>query len=260
MTAVEPAGMRDEVEPEPELAASLSGLSAVASGHDTLERTLVHVARYAVAAIPGAEGAGLTLLEQDAAQTVVATADFVRAVDDVQYRLWEGPCVSAVQDGEVHTSGNLGGARQWPRFGPAAGRLGVHSALSIPLVLGEEVLGSLNVYAATREAFPPEAADIGRVFAGPAAVSVSNARLLAQAERQATQLQAALTSRATIDQAIGVIMSRSGVSAPEAFARLRTMSQEQSSKLSEVARELLEEAVRRARARSSQPPADQTPA
>ena len=252
MTAVEPTGHGDAAEPE--LAASLSGLSGVASGHETLERTLVRIAQYAVEAIPGAEGAGLTLLEQDAPQTVVASAAFVRAVDDVQYALGEGPCVSAVRDGEVHTSGNLGGARQWPRFGPAAGRLGVHSALSIPLLLGGEVLGALNVYAAPREAFPPEAAGIGRAFSGPAAVSVSNARLLAQAERHATHLQAALTSRATIDQALGVIMSRSGVSAPEAFARLRAMSQEQSVKLAEVAQDLLDEAVRRARARSSQPP------
>ena len=234
---------------EEELAASLSGLSGVLSGHDTLEHTLVRIAQYAVAAIPGAGGAGLTLLERNAPQTVVATAVFVREVDDVQYSLGEGPCVSAVADGDVHTSGNLGGARQWPRFGPAAGRLGVHSALSIPLLLGGDVLGAMNVYAQGRDAFPPQAADIGRAFSGPAAASVYNAQLLAQAERHTAHLQAALTSRATIDQALGVIMSRSGVTAPEAFTLLRALSQEQSVKLSVVAQDLLDQAVRRARAR-----------
>ena len=43
-------------------------------------------------------------------------------------------------------------------------------------------------------------------------------------------------------------MSRTGVNATEAFARLRTMSQSQSVKLTDVARGLLGEAVRNARA------------
>lgn len=234
---------------EDELAASLSGLSGLLSLHDALERTLVRIAEYTVRAVPGAQGAGLTLLEHRASQTVVATAGFVHAVDDVQYRLDEGPCVSAVGDGEVHTSGNLGGARQWPRFGPAAGRMGVHSALSLPLLLGGDVLGALNVYAHERDAFTPHAIELGVAFSAPAAVSVYNAQMLAQAERLTGQLQAALSSRAVIDQAIGVIMARSGVSSGEAFERLRAASQEQSAKLVHIAQDLLDEAVRRARAR-----------
>ncbi len=231
------------------LAASLSGLSGLLTGHRGLEETLVHVAAYAVRAIPGAEGAGLTLLEADRPQTVVATADFVRRVDDIQYGLGEGPCVSAVAERQTVSSGNLGGEPQWPRFGPRVGRLGVHSALSLPLMISDRVLGALNVYARPKDTFDAHAIALGQAFAGPAAVSVSNAQMLAQAERLIVQLQEALTSRAEIDQALGVLMSRSGLSAGEAFDRLRSMSQARSKKLSEVARELLGEAVRGARAR-----------
>lgn len=231
-----------------DLAASLKGLSELLSGHDALERNLVRVATLAVEAIPGADGAGLTLLEKDRPQTVVATAQFVREVDDIQYRLWEGPCVSAVSEGRPYTSGNLGGEPQWPRFGPRVGRLGVHSALSLPLLLPGQVLGALNVYARPREVFGSEAMRLGQAFAGPAAVSVSNAQMLAQAERLAAQLTAALSSRAEIDQAMGILMSRSGISAGEAFERLRAMSQSRSMKLADVARDLLGEATRRARA------------
>jgi len=48
---------------------------------------------------------------------------------------------------------------------------------------------------------------------------------------------------------VGVLMSRSGYTADQAFDRLRQMSQTQNTKLSVVARSLVEEAVRRARAR-----------
>jgi len=58
-----------------------------------------------------------------------------------------------------------------------------------------------------------------------------------------------VNSQAIIDQAVGVLMSRSGYTADQAFDRLRQMSQTQNTKLSVVARSLVEEAVRRARAR-----------
>lgn len=237
--------MRDE----DELAASLSGLSGLLSEHRALEVTLVRVATFAVQAIPGAQGAGLTLLEDDRQQTVVATADFVRAVDEVQYGLGEGPCVSAVAERRTFTSGNLGGEGQWPRFGPRVGRLGVHSALSLPLLLKDRVMGALNIYAHGKDVFDAHAVGLGEAFAPHAAVSVANAQLLAQAERLVAQLQEALTSRAEIDQAIGVIMSRTGTTAREAFERLRSLSQSRSVKLTGVARDLLAEAVRQAKAR-----------
>jgi AmiR/NasT family two-component response regulator len=87
------------------------------------------------------------------------------------------------------------------------------------------------------------------MFARPAAVSVHNAQILAQSQRLAEQLGAALVSRAVIDQALGVIMSRTGATPEEAFGRLRAMSQSQHVKGAEVSRALLDEAVRRARGR-----------
>lgn len=157
--------------------------------------------------------------------------------------------MSAALHGKTLMSGNLGGEVQWPRFGPRVGRLGVHSALSLPLLLPERVLGAMNVYAHGKDVFDQRAVDVGEVFAGPAAVSVPNAQMLAQAELLVGELQEALLSRAQIDQALGVVMSRSGVSATEAFARLRSLSQSRSVKVSVVAADLLEQAVARARAR-----------
>jgi AmiR/NasT family two-component response regulator len=59
----------------------------------------------------------------------------------------------------------------------------------------------------------------------PAAIAVQNAQILAQTRRLAANLQAALTTCAVIDQAIGILITRSGISADEAIYRLRTCSQ-----------------------------------
>ena len=56
-----------------------------------------------------------------------------------------------------------------------------------------------------------------------------------------------------IDQAVGVLMSRTGATADEAFDRLRAMSQSGHVKLHVVARSVMDEAVRRARARHAGP-------
>jgi hypothetical protein len=222
-----------------------------------LEQTLTQVAEFAVTAIPGADGAGLTLLEHDRADTIVATTEFVRQVDDIQYSLGEGPCISAARDGRTFQSGSLGGEQRWPRFGAKVARLGVHSVLSLPLLTPDGVFGAMNVYAHGKGVFDHRAASIGELFAVPAAIAVQNAQVLANANRLARHLQAALTTRAVIDQAMGILMSRTGSTAEEAFDRLRTRSQAEHVKVAVVAQSVVDAAIRRARARrgTDDPPA-----
>jgi hypothetical protein len=122
-TAVQEQAAEDDTD----LRESLAGLSRLALGHKGLATMLTHVAEFAARAIPGADGAGLTLLQDDQADTVVASAEFVRQVDAIQYRINEGPCITAAAEGRTVSSGSLGGEKLWPRFGPRVGRLGVHS-------------------------------------------------------------------------------------------------------------------------------------
>jgi len=231
----------------------LAGLVADGRG---LPELLAEVSTFAVRAIPGADGAGVTLLRVDRVENLVevlgASAPFVAEIDEIQYvSLKEGPCITAALERRTVRSGSLGGEKMWPRFGPRVGRLGVHSALSLPLLLGDQVIGAINVYARGKDVFDEHAAELGELFAKPAAVAVHNAQVLAHAEALAAQLQTALSTRPVIDQAIGLIRGRSGRSAEEAFTQLRAISQAEHRKLADVAQHIVDEAVRRARARHS---------
>jgi GAF domain-containing protein len=232
-----------------DLRSSLAGLSQLATGRLELTDVLTRVAEFAVRAIPGADGAGLTLIEERRQDTIVASAPFVVEVDAIQYGIGEGPCITAAAEGQTMHSGDLAADPQWPRFGPRVGRLGVHSVLSLPLITPDGVVGAMNVYAHERDAFDKRAIALGELFAVPAAIAVQNAQVLAQAKRVAVQLHAALTHRAVIDQALGILMSRAGCSAEEAFDRLRRMSQTENSKLHDIAEKIVADAIRRARAR-----------
>ena len=236
-----------------DLRSSLAALSQLATGQMDLKDVLTRVAEFAVLAIPGADGAGLTLMEAGHADTIVASSAFVTQVDAIQYGIGEGPCITAAADARTMRSGSLGTDPLWPRFGPRVGHLGVHSALSLPLLTADGVLGAMNVYAHAPDAFDDHAAVLGELFAVPAAIAVQNAQVLAQTKRLATQLKTALTNRAVIDQAIGILISRIGCGAEEAFDRLRQISQSENQKLHTVAQSVVDEARNRARARHTRP-------
>ncbi len=227
------AGDQDEdatYEVTAQLQSSLNDLAGLVSHAFSLEELLCEVATFAVNAIPGAQGAGVTLLRTGRPDTRVealaASHPFVADIDELQYvTLGEGPCITAALEQRTVRSGSLGGDKQWPRFGPRVGRLGVHSVLSLPLLLPDEVVGAINVYAREKDAFDDLAVQMGEQFAVPAAVAVHNAQVLAHAVSLAAQLQTALASRPVIDQAIGILRSRHGETADQAFGRLWSTSQ-----------------------------------
>jgi hypothetical protein len=231
-----------------ELRAGLAALSRLAIGHLDLKDVLRRVAECAVTAIPGADGAGLMLLEKGHGDTIVASASFVTEVDAIQYSIGEGPGLTAAMQGGTVRCGGLSADAHWPRFGPKVASLGVHSVLSLPLLTHDwtVVVGAINVYAHPEDAFSDDAVRIGELFAEPAAIAVQNAQVLAQSKRPADQLQTALNSRAVIDQALGILMCRTGSTAEQAFNRLREVSQADNVKLREVAQQVVDAAVRRA--------------
>jgi GAF domain-containing protein len=235
----------------------LAELAAIVTGANTLADLLGRVAGSAARAIPHADGAGATLLQDrqgaHRVEALGASHPFVHEIDAIQYELLdEGPCITAALEQAPVLSGSLGGDPRWPRFGPRVGRLGVHSALSLPMVLADgSVVGALNAYSRTRDAFDDNAATLGALFAAPASVAVRNAQVLEAAQTHAAQLQTAMVTRAVIDQAIGIIRSRSGGTTQEAFDRLRAISQGENVKLAAVAERIVNEAVRRARVRKS---------
>lgn len=241
-----------------DLQASLSDIAGLVAASMGLEDLLARVAGFAARAVPGADGAGVTLLRVDGAddrvEALAASAPFVAEIDEIQYVvLGEGPCITAAAERRTVRSGSLGGEKQWPRFGPRVGRLGVHSVLSLPLPLSDRVIGAINVYARRKDVFDEHAAEIAELFAAPAAVAVHNAQVLARARALTEQLQAALSRRPAIDQAIGILRARTGGSSEEAFTRLREMSQNEHVRLGVVAGRIVDEAVRRARARHNAP-------
>jgi hypothetical protein len=106
---------------EADLQAGIGKLAGLVAGGLGLPELLGEVASFAVRAIPGADGAGVTLLRADRADNMVAaiaaSASFVAEIDEIQYvTLHDGPCVTAALERRPVRSGSLGGEKLWPRL------------------------------------------------------------------------------------------------------------------------------------------------
>jgi GAF domain-containing protein len=233
---------------------SLIYLAQLAAASLPIRTMLTKVAEYAVLAIPGAEGGGLTLIAEDGAETLVYTTQFVSDVDAIQYGLRQGPCLTAASEGLTVLSNSLGEDERWPQFGPQVVGLGVHSALSLPLIRPDRLVGTLNIYARQRNAFSSRSADLGQQFAVPAAIAVRDSHVLHYVREAATRLETALATRAVIDQAIGILIDSAGVSSKEAERRLRAASQATQRVLRDVAQDVLAEVERRNQQAASDEP------
>lgn len=215
--------------------------------HDIGEhlRTMTHrdpleaVAAMAVRQIERAEWASITRLEDGKFTTVAATDDRARESDAIQYSVGSGPCLDAIVQDAVYRPSDLKRCHQWPDFGPRiAKEMGVESMLSYRLLQqgGSAAIDGLNIYSRGRDAFSDEDVLVGLMIAthgSMAAVATANARKVAH-------LQQALLSSREIGTAMGVLMSRHGVTRDQAFDLLRMASQNSNRKLREVADEVSE--------------------
>jgi len=95
--------------------------------------------------------------------------------------------------------------------------------------------GSLNVYAASRDAFDLDAQQIGIVLAAHAASAAGAVREREALETLSRNLHEALAARDVIGQAKGILMERLRLTPDDAFDALRRASQQLNIKLREVA-------------------------
>ena len=230
----------DVTDPDhPAVAQTLRELSGILLDEVDLDEILESVAAAATNLIPGAAGASVSLFEQGRPRVGGVSAPWVQALDETQYGLQEGPCVAALEDGEWRASDNLDEDARWPRFSAEATAQGVLAALSIPLLTRGARLGVLNIYGSNRNAFDGGATTIAQRLAERASVVVANAQMLSSSRRLSHELEQALTTRATVDMAKGILMARLGLDADGAFEALRDLSQRRHVKLRDLAAELV---------------------
>lgn len=194
-----------------------------------------------VTTILGLAGSGVSLGHDDRVSYATAVPDSVAELEGTQQRTQSGPCMEAYRRHRQVVVGDLSSeSGRWPEYCEAAARVGLGAVAALPLTLGDECFGSLDLYSAERRAWEEGDLAAARVMADMATAYLINASKLDRQVQLAAQLQAALDTRVQIEQAKGIVANAHGISVDEAFERIRRHARQRRARLNEVTRAIVD--------------------
>ncbi|MFC4019943.1 ANTAR domain-containing protein [Micromonospora sp. GCM10011542] len=217
-------------------------LGSIRHDENDLNTVLARIADIAKESIPGADEVSVTLVHGSEAHTAAYTGDLALRLDEWQYEQGRGPCLDAATTGTTMVVPDMATESRWPEWARAAHAAGAAGSISIGLPIQEAVVGALNIYRTSDDAFA-DVTPMAQTFAGYAAIALANAHLYESTATLAEQMRTAMESRAVIEQAKGIIMGQRRCSAEEAFGILAKVSQDSNRKLRDVAEALVRRAT-----------------
>ena len=230
-----------------ELSAVFARMSGLLLSEETVATALSLVGSLALDTVPGAVGAGVSIIDERGRRSSGSTDARVERADALQYELDEGPCLAATVGRQMIRVDDLAVDGRWPRWADAVTALGVRAAMSAPMVGGDLSFGAVKVYADRPGAFDQHSERRLSMFGAQAAILVANVQTHERARRLSEGLRQAIGTRDVVSTAKGVLMARHGVTEDAAFSMLVGRSGEGSGTLPEVARAVVDSAVRRRR-------------
>ncbi|MCH6160224.1 GAF and ANTAR domain-containing protein [Streptomyces sp. M600PL45_2] len=172
-------------------------------------------------------------------RSAAASSEHARLLDLFECQTEAGPSADCFRSGEPVINADLESAR-WPRLDEAAREVGFASLHALPLRLRGEVIGVLNLFHRERRTLSDTDMHVGQALADVSTISILSQRSLRESEILASQLQNALTSRTTIEQAKGMLSARLDIPMDEAFTTLRDHARAHREQLSALARRITE--------------------
>jgi GAF domain-containing protein len=240
------ARLGDAMEGQPVmLPPALGQLAGVVMSQETVQTALELVTTLAETVIPGTTGAGVTLVDERGKRSRAASNQAVERADALQYELDEGPCLAAWRSRQPVRIDDTTTDSRWPAWGSAAGRMGVRSVVSAPLVVADESIGAIKVYSDRASNYDEQDEHVISLFGGQAAILLANTQSLQEARRLSRQLAEALRSRDAIARATGVLLAQGAADEGAAFTVLTDAAQRSGRTVETVARDLLSAVVAR---------------
>lgn len=173
------------------------------------------------ALVPDCIGISVAVVEDGLALTLVASQPEIAVLDALQY-LGDGPYREAVRAGEVvrMDGADLLDEEKWRIFALASASGAVASTLTLPVVRGDQVVGSVNLYAASAHAFDGLHEQVADLVGGWAPGAIENADLSFSTRLDAEQAPAQQRARGRVDTAVGLLAAYADLPVDVARARL----------------------------------------
>ncbi|MBM7515924.1 GAF and ANTAR domain-containing protein [Nocardioides nitrophenolicus] len=220
-----------------DIAAALTEAARSINSHRSIDDTLEAIVRAAQQTVPGFEHVGISITHGNGRiETRAGTGQLVWDIDELQYKLHEGPCYDAITSGGVTTMPDIATEQRWPRYVEEAAQHGLAAQMGLQLYSDESTLGGLNFYS-WQPGIDPDAIQLAELFAAHASIALGRAR-------HEHQLNESVTTRQAIGTAIGIVMERYRIPEDRAFQFLVRASSTGNVKLRTIAQEVVDTANR----------------
>ncbi|OBJ70890.1 GAF and ANTAR domain-containing protein [Mycobacterium colombiense] len=187
--------------------------------------------------VRGCDHASLLVRENDKYVTMGASDRLAEAIDDLERRAGDGPCIDAIEEETPQIDTDLTTPSLWPKLAALlVAETPVRGAMGFRLLVDKRKGAALNLFSDTPNMFDAESAGRAAVLAAFASVAIN----AVNKGEDAASLRRGLISNREIGKAVGMLMMLHEMSEDDAFDLLRRHSQALNVKLAEVAREVIE--------------------
>ena len=184
---------------------------------------------------------GLILVDPDGrTDLVAASGDSALALQSLQLDEGEGPSVDCYRlIGQVACADLAAESWRWPRFAPAAQQAGFASVHAVPMRWRGSRVGVLNLFGTEQKTLPVHTTRLAQSMADIVTIALLQERSLRQQSVLTGQLQSALNSRVSVEQAKGLLAGRLDVDMDSAFNAMRGYARSHNLKLAGLAADLV---------------------
>lgn len=231
---------------ELQLAEALVGLAdSLADDVDPVvlvERLARHCVR-----ITGADGVGVMVVSaRGDLRPLAVTEDDAALVEFFQLQADEGPCLDCFREGHRIDVPDLADSTdRWPQAAPFALGRGYRSLHALPLRVHDQAVGAVNLLLRRPGGLPQVDLDLAQALGDVTAVALVNwnPEPLRPSD-VTTRVQAALSAKAVIDMATGMLAEAGGLDTHAARAALRTYADRHRRRQVDAAHALVHRALR----------------
>lgn len=227
------------MEPLPETVEAINELDPSVGDADLLPG-LVRSANQAKELVPDLVGVSIARVQQGLTFTLVATAAEVALLDAVEYAAG-GPRADAPLSNRVREfdGGDVLDEERWRLSAEATAAPAVRSTLTLPVVRGGQVVGTVNLYAGSRRAFHGRREELAAVFGAWAGGAVANADLSFATRNEARRAPQRVRDQVTVEVAVGILAAQLGVEVEDAAGRMHDAAERAGISVVQLARDIV---------------------
>lgn len=190
------------------------------------------------AALLDIASAGLLLADgHGVLHLMAASSEKTYDLELFQLQRQEGPCLDCYHGGAAVSVPDLAREQQrWPQFARAALEAGFASVHALPMRLRDTTLGTLGLFGTTTGDLDAEDKALAQALAHIASLALVAERATSDTAAINHQLQSALRTRVTIEQARGILAEDANIDTAQALVLLRRYAAANDQPLSHLTR------------------------